>query len=81
MEIVCRLLYELQQEYFCGVNATSNGVPTDVPTFARIVGSVTSYRAESLSPMPSLWYTMILCPKSGQRLGPLPLSAALGPLP
>jgi hypothetical protein len=76
MEIVCRLLYELQQEYFCWVNATSNSLTADVPTFKNIVGAVTSYRAESLSPMPSLWYTMISCPKSGQRLGPAAPAAA-----
>jgi hypothetical protein len=54
MEIVCRLLYELQQEYFGWVSKTSNAVPTVVPTFERIVGAVTSYPAESLYPMPSL---------------------------
>jgi hypothetical protein len=72
MEIV------LQQEYFFWVNATSNNVPKPVPTFTRIVGAMITYRAESLSLMPSLWYTMLGCPKPGQHLGS---AARLRPLP
>jgi hypothetical protein len=76
MDIVCRLLYELQQEYFFWVNATSKAVTTTVPTFERIVGAMITYRVESLSPMPILWYTMLSCPKPGQRLGPAAPAAA-----
>jgi hypothetical protein len=78
MEIVCHLLYEMQQEYFGWANKTSNpgAGPVAVPTFERIVSAMTSYRAESLSPMPHLWYTLASCPRSAPRPGPTAPAAA-----
>ena len=59
MDLVNRVLYEAQQEYFMYVNSRAMGQDPAVPTFTDIKNKVLSYRASSLSPMPTSWYTMI----------------------
>jgi hypothetical protein len=65
MELVCRIMFELQQEYFFWVNkACTEPVAPAVPTFAHIVKAASTYRAAILAPMPVLWYSMLSCPRS-----------------
>ena len=70
MDLVCRVMFEAQQEFFFYVNALANHAPGGaaaapvVPTFAHIINKVTTYRAQSLSPLPSPWYHLVNAPKS-----------------
>ena len=66
MDLVCRVMFEAQQETFFYVNAlaTHGGGPAPVvPTFSHIINKVTTYRAQSLSPLPALWYHLVNAPK------------------
>ena len=62
IDMVNRVLYEAQQEYFMYLSATAIGQNPAVPTFTDIKNKVLSYRANSLSPMPTSWYTLIEAP-------------------
>jgi hypothetical protein len=76
MEIVCRVLYDVQQEYFAWVNGVISGTAgVALPDFSIVIKAVNTYRAESLSPMPATWYNMVSSPTS-TPLGPsAPMSA------
>ena len=63
MDLVCRVLFEMQQDYFAYATELANTGHATVPTFSRIKSAVLSYRAESLSPLPAFWYTMVDAPK------------------
>jgi hypothetical protein len=67
MDLVCRVLYEAQQDYFQYTIKLANNERPAVPTFGRIVDLVVSYRAESLSPLPDTWYAMVSAPTSSRR--------------
>ena len=58
MDLVNRVLYEVQQEYFAYVTALAENPAAMVPTFMEIESKVLTYRAESLSPLPASWYTL-----------------------
>ena len=83
MDLVNRVLYEAQQEYFMYLNAKAIGQNPPVPTFDDIKNMVFSYRAQSLSPMPTSWYAMMDAPyrpndaPSGQAQGPRERSGAV----
>ena len=59
MDLVCRIMYELQQDYYQYLSLLANGGGGAAPTFAAIIQKVTTYRADSLSPLPNQWYTLI----------------------
>lgn len=56
MELVCRVLYEFQQDYFTYCRKLAGGTHLPAPDFARIISQVESFRAQSLSPLPNQWY-------------------------
>ena len=62
MELVNRILFEVQQEYFVwcrGVaRATAATRPTE-PNFSGVINAVTTYRASSLALLPATWYALI----------------------
>lgn len=74
MELVCRVMYELQQDYFQYLSQTAAGHPAGVPDFLNVTQKVLTYRANSLSPLPSQWYTMLDSPTraTGGRTGSPP---------
>ena len=59
IDLVCRSLYEAQQDYFDWAMKVSNGDAVSVPTFGHIINKVLSFRASSLSVLPASWYLMI----------------------
>ena len=60
MDLVNRVLYEVQQEYFEYVTKLSQGTAGLVaPDFAAIQTKVLTYRVNSLCPLPASWYTMV----------------------
>ena len=63
MDLVNRVLFEAQQDYFAYCTERANGGAPAVPTFASIQSKVTTYRADSLSPLPSSWYALINAPE------------------
>ena len=56
MELVCRVLYEFQQDYFAWASKVSQGMVVPVPDFSEIVDKVQSYRVHSLCVLPPSWY-------------------------
>ena len=71
MDVVNRVLYEMQQDYFGWASETSRlaqgaALPT-VPDFKRISSMVASFRADSLSSLPSSWYTLLDPPKQARQ--------------
>ena len=62
MDMVCRVLYEAQQEHFRWANEVANGVAAAAPVnFSEILGKVQTYRVSSLCPLPSLWHYQTIC--------------------
>jgi hypothetical protein len=66
MELICRVLYDMQQDYFQFLALAAAGTAPIVPTYTKVVELVQTYRASSLSPLPAHWYAMVDCPKTGQ---------------
>jgi hypothetical protein len=64
MDLVCRVLFDAQQDYFSWANkvagavnlAAANLVP--LPNFERLEDLIVTQRAESLSPLPGPWYSL-----------------------
>ena len=72
MDLVCRIMFEAQQEYFMWANdaavAAPGGAPVvGLPDFARLKNAVFTYRADSLSPLPGSWYSMMGVAPAGRR--------------
>jgi hypothetical protein len=64
MDLVCRIMYEAQQEYFMWANAVATAMPgahaaVPLPNFTRLINAVLTYRTDSLSILPGSWYAMI----------------------
>ena len=72
MDLVCRVMYEAQQDYFAYVVPLGNGENPTCPTFNHILTKVLTYRVASLSPLPSPWYLLTGAPKilQGRRSEP-----------
>ena len=65
MDLVCRVMFELQQDYFGYLReSVSSAYPAGlaVPDFKRVCESVWSYRADALSPLPLHWYSLTSAP-------------------
>ena len=70
MDLVNRILYEAQQEYFDYVTQISNGVHgLAAPTFSAIKTKVLTYRVNSLCPLPASWYTLVDTPARNRTRG------------
>ena len=71
LDLVCRVLYECQQEYFHWARRVAAqgpaGIP--VPTFDSILDKVVTYRPNSLNQLPQPWYRLVDAP---QRAGTSP---------
>ena len=74
MDLVNRVLFDMQQTYFTYVNVLANlgpGSAGPVPDFTELRGKVATYRADSLSPLcmrtPRLAATMIGGYSSAER--------------
>ena len=66
IDLVCRILYDLQQDYFLYVSNLSRfdpaGPPALRPTcphFRSCIDAVRTFRASSLAVLPAPWYSMI----------------------
>ena len=71
MDVVNRVLCELQQDYFVWASEMSRlapGAPAPtVPDFKRVNSLVSSFHADSLSSLPSSWYTLLEPPKQARQ--------------
>ena len=67
MDLICRVLFDMQQDYFMYLSAQAGKQPGDVPavapTFQGVIDAVSSSRAERLSPLPITWHSIRSCPK------------------
>jgi hypothetical protein len=79
MELICRVMFDMQQDYFAYLAQLSTGVAAVVPDFLRVVGQVASHRAGNLSPLPDHWYTIPDCPK-GRAQEPIKPAASTPPV-
>ena len=64
MELICRVMYDMQQDYYQYLSNMAAAVPGAPPTFAAVIKLMQTYRAESLTPLPAHWYQIIDCPRS-----------------
>ena len=62
MDLVCRILWELQQDYFNHVNLPAADETREIPTFAYIRDNVRSSRVDRLASLPISWYSMVGAP-------------------
>ena len=62
MDLVCRVLFNIQQDYFAFVSDTAGGRAPAVPTFDNLLKLVHSFRVDSLSALPAPWYNLIDAP-------------------
>jgi hypothetical protein len=71
MELICRVMYDMQQDYFQYLGQVAANVPGTVPpTFYNVINLVQTYRAESLAPLPAHWYQILDCPRSRSHAKP-----------
>jgi hypothetical protein len=77
MELICRVIFDMQQDYFGWLSKTAAGIGWPIPTFQEVILKVTSYRADSLSTLPAHWYFLADCPRahSIKKLTSTPASA------
>ena len=59
---MCRVLFDIQQDYFAFVSDTAGGRAPAVPTFDDLSKLVHSFRVDSLSALPAPWYNLIDAP-------------------
>ena len=71
MDLVNRVLFEAQQDYFAWLQKTvrqdDRALRPAVPDFTRIQSAVHTYRASSLGQLPASWFGMIESDSSGGR--------------
>ena len=70
LDLVCRVLYEAQQEYFHWARRVAAAGPAGitVPTFDAILDKVVTYRPNSLNQLPQPWYRMVDAPDRADAL-------------
>ena len=62
MDLVNRVAYDCQQDFFSYLNAKTHDGSTVAPTFQNAIDKVTSFRADSLSTLPNSWYALMDIP-------------------
>jgi len=67
MDLVCRVLYDIQQDYFLYVSELAGGLAPAVPSFRELINKVNTFRVDGLCHLPTLWYAMISAPKDPRR--------------
>ena len=70
MDLISRIMYDVQQDYFTYVTQLGNGGAPVVPGFNNVVGLVKTHRVSQLATLPSHWYTMINAPRDSTAPGP-----------
>jgi hypothetical protein len=70
MELVCRVMYDMQQDYFYYLAKLVSGVAAVVPDFERVVGLVATQRVDALSALPRHWYALVGCPFAREAATP-----------
>ena len=73
MDLVCRILFDAQQEYFTWVTTVAlrgSAFGVWVPDFSSLMNAVLTYRTSCLSPLPGSWYAMMESPPSDNRRVP-----------
>jgi hypothetical protein len=78
MELLCRVLYDMQQDYYYYLARVSMG-PAAVPDFSRVVDLARTYRVDGLSILPRSWYSLVGCPNTGPGAA-APNAPAAGPV-
>ena len=77
MELICRVLFDMQQDYFYYLGKVASGATAQTPTYEKVINLVQTHSAESLAPLPNSWYLLVDCPRSLSRSGgAIPNSAA-----
>ena len=69
MELICRVMFDMQQDYFYYLGKVAAGTAAQTPTFEKVINLVQTHRAESLAPLPNGWYLIVDCPKPLSRSG------------
>ena len=59
MDILGRIMFEAQQDYYHWCHKTASGEAVSVPDFSQILDKANSNRASSLSQMPIHWYHLM----------------------
>jgi hypothetical protein len=77
MELICRIMFDMQQDYFSWLGQTAAGRVVPAPDFQALIAKVSSHRADSLSLLPSSWYLKLDCPRA-RPPQPLPETAPAG---
>lgn len=69
LDLVLRVAYELQQDFFSYLNQKAVDDTTTEPTFQHIKDKVLSFRADALSPLPPSWYAKMNMPPAQRGSG------------
>ena len=67
MDLICRVLFDMQQDYFLFCSRLAAGGNPSVPTFDSLVNQIQTSRANSLSPLPVHWYSLIDAPPNSKN--------------
>ena len=68
MDLICRVLYDIQQDYFTYVSQVASGACLPAPVFARLANLVHSFLVDSLSALPATWYNLVNAPVNGRSV-------------
>ena len=63
MELICRVMFDMQQDYFCWIRKITGRTPCAVPDFSVLIDLVGTYRSQCLSTLPAFWYLIPDCPQ------------------
>lgn len=58
MELIHRVMFDMQQDYFSYLATVAAGGTVAAPTFAKVIDLVKTFRANCLSPLPANWYLL-----------------------
>ena len=64
MDLLTRVMFDMQQDYFTWLNAAASDSKHPAPDFSRLRSLARTYRVDSLSKIPNSWQTMIARPKA-----------------
>ena len=57
-DLIGRVFFDIQQDYFGWLALARNNPTTEVPSFQQQIKLIKSHRASALPSMPTLWYSM-----------------------
>jgi hypothetical protein len=79
MELIFRVMYDMQQDYFDFLARAALDKDAVPPTFQTVIGLVVTYRANGLSPLPPPWYLALGGPV-GRAAGGVPSAPLTAPI-